>query len=74
MSGQAQEGNYPNYQTLSLMTSQLNLTDAYVQKKTEYVVTHVLFRLKLKLDSQSAGSSPNLTYTKISVRDAIRIL
>ena len=26
------------------------------------------------LDLQSAGSSPNLTYTKSSVRDAIRIL
>ena len=26
------------------------------------------------LDLQSAGSSPNLTYTKISARDAIRIL
>ena len=27
-----------------------------------------------KLDLQSAGSSPNLTYTKISALDAIRIL
>ena len=27
-----------------------------------------------QLDLQSAGSSPNLTYTKISARDAIRIL
>ena len=26
-----------------------------------------------KLDLQSAGSSPNLTYTKISALDAIRI-
>ena len=30
--------------------------------------------LNHQLDLQSAGSSPNLTYTKISVRDAIRIL
>ena len=29
---------------------------------------------KCKLDLQSAGSSPNLTYTKISAHDAIRIL
>ena len=29
---------------------------------------------KQKLDLQLAGSSPNLTYTKISSRDAIRIL
>ena len=28
----------------------------------------------IKLDLQSAGSSPNLTYTKISAPDAIRIL
>ena len=28
---------------------------------------------KMKLDLQSAGSSPNLTYTKSSARDAIRI-
>ena len=28
---------------------------------------------KKKLDLQSAGSSPNLIYTKISARDAIRI-
>ena len=29
---------------------------------------------KVELDLQSAGSSPNLTYTKISALDAIRIL
>ena len=29
---------------------------------------------KNKLDLQSAGSSPNLTYTKISALDALRIL
>ena len=28
----------------------------------------------IQLDLQSAGSSPNLSYTKISARDAIRIL
>ena len=28
---------------------------------------------KIKLDLQPAGSSPNLTYTKISALDAIRI-
>ena len=32
------------------------------------------WHLKNKLDLQSAGSSPNLTYTKSSARDAIRIL
>ena len=30
--------------------------------------------LESKLDLQSAGSSPNLTYLKSSARDAIRIL
>ena len=28
----------------------------------------------IKLDLQSAGSSPNLTYTELSAHDAIRIL
>ena len=30
-------------------------------------------KLNHELDLQSAGSSPNLTYTKVSARDAIRI-
>ena len=30
--------------------------------------------LEKQLDLQSAGSSPNLTYTKISALDAIRVL
>ena len=34
----------------------------------------LVIRQQEKLDFQSAGSSPNLTYTKSSVLDAIRIL
>ena len=38
------------------------------------LISRPLKENKLELDLQSAGSSPNLTYTKISALDAIRIL
>ena len=46
----------------------------YSENKDAIVTISYLFEVNNKLDLQSAGSSPNLTYTKSSARDAIRIL
>ncbi len=52
-----------SWQKLSVCSAQVHAT----------VLHRSLNGLKIQLDLQSAGSSPNLTYTKLSARDAIMI-
>ena len=43
----------------------------YVKVKNEVLDLWTYWHERVKLDLQSAGSSPNLTYTKLSAFDAI---
>ena len=45
----------------------------FLTKRRATVTETDLRKKEIELDLQSAGSSPNLTYTKISALDAIRI-